>query len=381
MESLLHDPATYSTYPPQWHNLLRHLSLSHTLLILHLRSLPASSFPSTAPLPFEDDTSGFQPWMTYSNSIGSVSSVNLLNSRVASVAGSDAGSIAPTKAPRRERVMEIIMPEPLAAQPKDGVSTDFNPDPYHKSRRRGSIRSMTSATSLSFGRKRSNSVSSGAQPRRDIPSSMSSGPSFGMTSGKSVLPPVSYPSAKRYGFRRHGDSPVMPRPQRESSRPASVFSTQSASSVALSHWMLVTSHASRHFKHPSGTSQSGTSAPPALSSFGNRASFVGSETARSHRPSDIEETSHFGRFGSPAPTRRDQPTPNSGIEAVFDRPPPFIQNRAPILRVFVPIPEQVQRWPSAEAAAAAVQELNKCGATRRLKFGDLIVSLRRRLQG
>ena len=55
VESILHDPATYSTYPAQWFGLLQHLSLSHSLVVLHIRSLSLSTFPGSIPPPFEDD--------------------------------------------------------------------------------------------------------------------------------------------------------------------------------------------------------------------------------------------------------------------------------------------------------------------------------------
>jgi hypothetical protein len=48
--------------------------------------------------------------------------------------------------------------------------------------------------------------------------------------------------------------------------------------------------------------------------------------------------------------------------------------RAPILRVFVPVSERVPRWPSSEGAAAAWRELEKCGADKRMRLGDLVVN-------
>ena len=81
------------------------------------------------------------------------------------------------------------------------------------------------------------------------------------------------------------------------------------------------------------------------------------------------------RFGSPFPNRSDFHTPPPRIEQAFERPPPYAVGRAPILRVFVPLSEKVRKWPSADGAAASVKELDKCGATRRLKLGDLVVSV------
>jgi hypothetical protein len=65
------------------------------------------------------------------------------------------------------------------------------------------------------------------------------------------------------------------------------------------------------------------------------------------------------------------------IEPAFDQSLPYTPGRAPILRVFVPLSGKVRRWPSAEGALAAVRELDKCGATRRLRLGDIVVSLQR----
>lgn len=53
---------------------------------------------------------------------------------------------------------------------------------------------------------------------------------------------------------------------------------------------------------------------------------------------------------------------------------PYSLEKAPLLRVFVPLTEIVQKWPSVEGAAAAVRELEKCGAMRKLKLGDLVIN-------
>ena len=324
VESLLHDPATYSTYPPQWHTLLRHLSLSHTLIVLHLRSLPPSAFQNLAPIPFEEEI------ISRSYSTGSFP-----QSRV----GSDAGSMVPGKAPRQERLMEIVMPEPLASKPDIESPVAFDPK-ERKLTRRSSISSIASAATFSFGRRRSSSTASAMVPLAD-------GAAMSMASGKADLPPVSYPSAKRYAFKRHGDPPSSSRSRTfsEASRPGSIMSVQSSSqSVALSQW--VNSNRPANFVAPQVPS--------------NRASFASARSGQSP----------VQRFGSPL--KRDVPVAKT--EPAFDRPPPFVQGRVPILRVFVPISERVQRWPSAEGAAAAMAELDKCGASRRLCLGDLIVS-------
>ncbi|KLT38519.1 hypothetical protein CC85DRAFT_252870 [Cutaneotrichosporon oleaginosum] len=62
------------------------------------------------------------------------------------------------------------------------------------------------------------------------------------------------------------------------------------------------------------------------------------------------------------------------IELAFERPPPFMTGRAPILRVFVPISDRVPRWPSKEGADASWRELEKCGASKRMRLGDLVVN-------
>jgi hypothetical protein len=239
VESLLHDPSTYSTYSQQWYNLLQHLSLSHTLIVLHLRNMPALAFPISAPLPFEDENGTSAPQLPFSASGASLSSINLPRSRMSSTAGSDAGSTAPTnKMPRHERLMEISMPEPLAAQPRENAASAMQLNSSRKTGRRGSINSIASAASLSFGRKRSNSTATGTEIRADMvmnvtgPAAQWAAPTM---SGKAALPPVSYPNAKRYGFTRHGDPLSVSgrtRTSSESGRPGSIFSIQSSSSIS-----------------------------------------------------------------------------------------------------------------------------------------------------
>lgn len=353
MESLLHDPATYSTYPARWHNLLRHLSLSHTLVVLYLRSLPQSCYPNHSLLPFEDD--GVIPTtLPFSPSSASISSMGQPRSRVGSTAGSDAGSVAPSRAPRRERVVEIIMPEPLAAKPHQEVSSSIvDPKPM---RRRGSISSLASAASFSFGRRRSNSLAT------DVRSHVGTGnvvpiaeAAASLAPGKAALPPVSYPSAKRYGFKNAMDTPSRKRIPSDS-RPGSLYSFQTSPSVAS--YMPRNSQLGE--SRLSGLAGAWPlQAPPPLgvrprSSFGS---------VDSNRRSDI---------GSPVPGRRAMGAQR--CEPAFDKPMPHIPGRAPVLRVFIPLSEKVKRWPSAEGAAAAIEELEKCGALKRMRLGDLIVS-------
>jgi hypothetical protein len=80
--------------------------------------------------------------------------------------------------------------------------------------------------------------------------------------------------------------------------------------------------------------------------------------------SDPGQIMNTRKFGSPAPKR---------IEPVFDKPPPYLVGKAAVLRVFVPLSEKVPRWPSAEGAYWVVKEMEKCGAMRKLRLGDLIV--------
>ncbi|WWC65281.1 uncharacterized protein I303_107898 [Kwoniella dejecticola CBS 10117] len=371
LESLLHDPITYSTYPPQWHNLLQHLCLSHTLIVLHLRQLPVAAFPNPPPLPFEDDFAIAAPHLPFSNSMNSLGSQRP-RSRLGSAAGSDAGSLAPTgKMPRQERLVEIVMPEPLASVEQQQEPTPkLFPDPAQKARRRGSIGSIASATSMSFVRRRSASISTDA--RVDLVPVSSAAP---MASGKAALPPVSYPSAKRYGFKRHGE-PARSRQSSETSRPGSIFSVQSTPSFSGGHQRASSAFSTRQSfavdrnAPPVPGFPVGLPMPPPIGG-GQRSSFASSD-ARSSRPS---ENGGISPKSGLILSRRELYTPPlTRPEPVFDRPIPYTVGRAPILRVFVPLSDRVQRWPSSEGAAIAVKELEKCGAMRRMKLGDLVVN-------
>lgn len=171
--------------------------------------------------------------------------------------------------------------------------------------------------------------------RRGSMASMSSAASFSfprkranslMPSSASIKPPPAYPTPKRYGF-KSGDG-TKSRTSSESGRPGSVFSYQSSPSMRPSVQVRQKNLL--------------------------RASFASSDPGRL----------------SPKPV---QPT---RVEPIFDQPPPYTLGRAPVLRVFVPLSERVPRWPSAEGALWTVKELDKCGATKRLKLGDLVVSVR-----
>lgn len=360
VESLLHDPATYSTYPARWHNLLRHLALSHSLVVLYLRNLPTTSFPNHSLLPFEDESPS-SATIPFSASSTSLASLGQPRSRVGSVAGSDVGSVVQGgKPPRRERVIEIVMPEPLAAQPSESFIVPEAPKPM---RRRGSISSLASAASFSFGRRRSNSTAVDARPPGHVNGMSMAEPTASMPPGKGSLPPVSYPSAKRYAFKNVNDQPNRSRQTSMGQRPGSVFSIQTSPSVSS-----YAPRMSQTFEHraPHMTNfQSPLAAPP---------------------PIGVRPRSSFGSTDSARQSERDQSSPVLGrrsafpgvqtarSEPAFDRPMPYIPGRAPVLRVFVPLSESVRRWPSAEGAEAAIEELEKCGALKRMQLGDLIVS-------
>ena len=323
------------------------------------------------------------PPIPFSHSATSLSSMNNSfarpRSRIASTYGSDAGSIAPSTRgasmgpPKNQPLVEIVMPEPLAAKPQE-VPQDFEPPPKaNKLARRSSKSSI-----VSFGRKRAHSVV-GKEP---VSPSTIAAP----MPGKGSLPPVSFPAAKRYTFTRHGDPPPSSTRTRaqslSSSRPGSILSV--ASSPSMSQRMSigpVSNHRQSFAVDRSAppvpglqSMRSPTMMPSPINGPGGHRSSFASSDGRSNRLSDFGNWSPvLARNGSPF-LRADGTTPPPRIEMAFDRPPPYVVGRAPILRVFVPLSDQVRRWPSAEGAAAAVRELDKCGATRRLKLGDLVVS-------
>ena len=372
VESLLHDPSTYHTYPEQWHDLLQHLSLSHTLIVIHLRNLPASFFPNSAPLPFEDDVGVALPQLPYSASSTSLSSCFPARSRMSSAAASDADSVTPaTRMPRQERLVEIVMPEPLAPHAKEDVAA--NPPQEgptaRKTLRRGSQSSKMSGTSVAFSRKRSSSIATPVASSH-LTESTAHHVSPKSLFTKTSLPPVSYPTAKRYGFTRHGDpTSTSGRPGRstDSGRPESVFSIQSYVSSPRQRFSGAY-NAQSSFpvdrNTPSLPMLSG--GLPVAPGGQNRASLVSSDAGPSFRHG--LNPSRQARW-----TSRDMNSAPLRIEPAFDRPSPYVLGRAPILRVFVPLSKHVGRWPSAEGARLAIEELDKCGATRRMRLGDIVV--------
>ncbi|GMK59359.1 hypothetical protein CspeluHIS016_0703740 [Cutaneotrichosporon spelunceum] len=364
LESLLHDPAVYSTYPGQYHNLLRHLSLSHSLIVLFLRTLPATAFPYAPPLPFDDDLQ--LPPLNKSSSIGSFHSMGgatrRLGSRPASRTGSYTGSDAGggMKLARRERVTEVVMPEPLSAGPRE--SAPALPLKGGKpAQRRGSIGSIASvAPSFKFGRRRSNSMASVQSAAFFAPAS-SEKPATPVQQGKAAFPPVSYPTAKRYEFRRYGDNSAMSplgNGTQSGSRPGSIMSVQSGS-VAHNNGVMSSSQ-----------SFDTLPAPPPIG--GSRRGARSSLTSSSSKRSDAGGNGNGSN--SPVQRRWDSPTQSMRVELAFERPPPFMTGRAPILRVFVPISDKVPRWPSKEGASLSWRELEKCGASKRMRLGDLVVN-------
>ena len=336
VESLLHDPASYSGYEAKWYHLLRHLSVSYSLVILFLRELSPNAFPNPPPLPFDDDNG-----MLYQQPL---SSFNPQGRRFP-----ESAPATPVKPGFQDRLLEIVMPEPLASAPdRSQDSRPFNPAsaPNPHRMRRGSIGSLASASSF-FGRKRSNSM---ASTKTDAPSSSS-----GYRPGKSSLPPVSYPVARRYNGRTYDMPNSRPRSSM-SSRPGSVFSVQSSPVTGLIH------------------SPSGIPPVPSLAhgisayQLNNRISTsTGSSDAGAGRRSAMN--SPIGRYGSP--TRRDQ---SNKVEPAFDKPVPYTPGRVPVLRVFVPLSESVPYWPSAAGTAATVNDLRRCGALQIMRPGDLVVN-------
>lgn len=271
--------------------------------------------------------------------------------------------------PRRERVSELVMPAPLSAGPDNApkLPSKGSISSLARSGRRGSIGSLASVggTSFGFGRKRSNSTTSIAQSAFQAPTS-SSVPASPLPQGKAGLPPVSFPAAKRYQFARFGgggskDSsgagPI-------SSRPGSIMSAQSSALGGGSH--LGQGSIARGL---SSMSSDHLPVPPPIGG--------GRRGARSSMGSSSSYRSERGGSSSPIPRRWDSPISgvrNNDVEPAFDRPPPYMTGRAPILRVFVPVSERVPRWPSAEGAAASWRELEKCGASKRMRLGDLVVN-------
>jgi hypothetical protein len=271
-----------------------------------MRNLPAKCFPNESLTSIDEDMQLPE----------SVSRLSLFTTDLRSrVEDSDAGSIAPEKMPRQERVIDI-------------------------SRRRGSIASIAS-TSFSFGRRRASSVATQAD-QIDLPIS-----AHMANSGKAALPPVAFPAAKRYAFTRHGGVvEARSRASSESGRPRSIFSVQSTTSFAPS------------YRRGGPLAASASSARP-------RASFASSGGDRS---------SIYGGSASAPDRRSRERSSTSKAEPAFDRPLPYIPGRAPVLRVFVPLSDKVRRWPSVEGALATAQELDKSGSSRRLRLGDLIVN-------
>lgn len=268
------------------------------------------------------------------------------------------------------------MPEPLSATPQSAsaITKPWDAASMNTSmgsrlrRRRGSGSSVQSGAPVgTFGRKRANSVSSMNTMALQAPPSHNAVP---LPQGKAGLPPVSYPTAKRYEFTSYsGHSSKHSIGGGFSSRPGSIMSAQTSNAHStMPSTMRGNAWGSRSTTHISSAQQSlDLPVPPPIGGgSGSRSSMNGSD---SHRSRNSERGSH-----SPIQRRWDSPTQGSKYEPAFDRPPPYMPGRAPILRVFVPVSERVPRWPSAEGAAASWRELEKCGASKRMRLGDLVVN-------
>lgn len=370
VESLLHDSEAFPTYPGHFRPLLQHLSLSHSLIALFLRTLPVDVFPSPAPFPWEDD--GATAAIGMPNSVSQLSMGSLAyRARVASSNTNAAGEYAPV--PKAERLFELVMPEPLGTtKPVEEEVAVVVPPPSSSvltKKRRGSI---SSNFSVNWGKDggRSGSISSQSQasPFLGVPGiDVGSSPQGG--SHKTPLPPVSFPSAKRYVFRGYPDamssgSSPRSRASSESGRPGSIFSVDDTLSMSGGHTLP---GLPRGFsRHRRSGSDAGSAAPRSMSGR--------------HSPttsSNLRMTGSRTATSSPTASRYFRPDlflPAEPIEPAFQKPLPFVVGRAPVLRVFVPLSEEVPMWPCAEGARRARMELERAGAWGKLKLGDIIVN-------
>lgn len=252
------------------------------------------------------------------------------------------------------------MPTPLSGE-KDPVQPTGKPITLDgKLRRRDSASAMTTASVPSFGRRRTNSMISASD-------ASIKGLAVPVPQGKIAPPPVSFPTAKRYGFRRPSEGQSnRSRRSSESGRPGSVYSAQSSPALSGRPRM-----GSVHGSHMLAIASASNMVGPLSAPGSKHTSMVGSEAGHSSRRSEVGRYSpNVAGHGTLASTSRRNGRP----EPMFDRPPPYVLGRAPILRVFVPLSAKIPQWPSADAAKLAVRELDKCGASRRMKLGDLVVS-------
>lgn len=343
LESLLHDPEAYATYPNRLHDLLEHLCLSHTLIVLFLRTLPASAFPVAPPFPFEDESSlGASGLPTSVSNLSIAANNNARRGGLASEAG------FPPKMPlipKAERVVELVMPTPLstAPPPPDPVIPTGPPPTANRRLRRSSV---GSASFVSWNRNKSGASSSDSGSIfNDV---VGSGASQVHQTRKGALPPVSFPSAKRYHFKGYDKSPRS-RTSSESGRPGSTWSQDE--SIA-------------------GRSRRGDMLPPPPVPQIPRFIGNGSVVQGRHSPT-ISSNLRPDRTASSSPSYQNR---SSAIDPAFDKPIPFVHGRAPLLRVFVPLSADIPKWPSAQAAARVRRELERCGAWGKLRIGDVIIN-------
>jgi hypothetical protein len=270
--------------------------------------------------------------------------------------------------PKAERVVELVMPEPLSAIKTDLGSQELLSSPTfpngmtsRQHKRRSSVGSA-SLVSWSKERRGSESAATGSAfvvPRRE---------------GKkhSVPPPVSFPTAKRYVFKGFGDSTFTHSRKRNSfdgAGPGSIFSVdESAAGRSLY------GESSGGSTFPSRNGQMRSTRP-----FGDftmsKQSGGGNHSPSSNSLARFAGSMSTDRTATSSPTfgriRASTPQP---IEPAFQKPIPYIVGRAPVLRVFVPLSEQVPDWPCAEGARRARHELERCGAWSKLRLGDIIIN-------
>lgn len=337
LESLLHDPEAYATYPPRLHHLLEHLCLSHTLVVLFLRTLPSTAFPLAPPFPFEDESS-----LGASGLPTSVSNLSIAHNARRGVA-SEAGF--PPKMPvipKAERVVELVMPTPLStAPPPPDPELPGGPPPVANRKLRRS--SVGSASFVSWNRNKSAASDTGSI----FNDAVGGGASQVHQTAKGSLPPVSFPSAKRYHFRGYDKSPRS-RTSSESGRPGSTWSQDE--SIA-------------------GRSRRDMMPPPPVPQIPR---FIGNGSVSQGRHSPtISSNLRPDRTASSSPSYQSR---SSATDPAFDKPVPFIHGRAPLLRVFVPLSAEIPKWPSAQAAARVRRELERCGAWGKLRIGDVIIN-------
>lgn len=374
VESLLHTPEAYPTYPPHFTTLLRHLSLSHTLIVLFLRSLPPTAFPTIPPFPFEDDpsTAGL------SHSVSSLSLSTGPRSRTVSGPGSEysGGGGRPPFIPKAERVVELVMPEPLSAIHASEDSLELLSTPTFSD----------AMTSRQHKRRSSLGATSFVSWTRETKPSAPSPPSGAARQGKkhSAPPPVSFPSAKRYVFKGFGEPTFSHSRKRNSfdgsaSGPGSIFSVDDVGGRSLY-----------------GDSSGGSTFPSRYGQNRSRIGLLGGEqhslstkqsSSLGHHSPSTSSLARFAHGNGGAPSTYDDRTATSSptfsrirpstpqpVEPAFQKPIPYVVGRAPILRVFVPLSTQVREWPCAEGAQRARHELERCGAWQKLRLGDVVVN-------